>query len=639
MTITLPDGKTLAQPRGVTVRQVAAAIGPGLAKAALAGVVGEELVDLDHVMEADAALAIVTEKSEKALGVTRHSAAHVLAAAVKNLYGPGVELGYGPPEENGFYYDFKIGHRTITPDDFPAIEAEMARIIKRDEPFERVELPFDEAVAWAERRGEGLKKEHLQGRLEGQRITLYRTGEFEDLCRGPHVKRAGKIGAVKLMSVAGAYWQGSAERGISLQRVRGIAFPSKKEMDEYLNRLEEAKRRDHRVIGKQQDLFSFHEVAPAMPFFHQKGATLYRLLCETWSRIHAEEGYQEVLTPLILNEEMWRRSGHYEHYADKMFFCEKEADGQAFAVKPMNCPGHTVIYANTRRSYRDLPIRMAELGRVHRKELTGVRHGLFRVQNFIVDDAHIFCRADQIQEEVLGVLRLIRRVYRIFGFEDLRFELSTRPEKHTGTLETWEKAEAALKQALAEAGIEHKVNPGDGAFYGPKIDLHVRDALARSWQCGTVQLDFSMPERFDLTYFDRESKPARPVMIHRAVFGSIERFLGILIEQYAGEFPAWLSPVQVKVLPITDADHGYCRDVAAKLTAEGFRVETDWRNEKVGAKIREASLEKVPYMLIIGASEAQSGQVAVRKRGEGDLGPRPFSAFLDEIRRAAAGGR
>ncbi|MDH7481800.1 MAG: threonine--tRNA ligase [Armatimonadota bacterium] len=550
----------------------------------------------------------------------RHSAAHILAQAVKELY-PEVKLGIGPAIEDGFYYDFdrKGG---FSPEDLEKIEARMREIIAADLPFEKKEISKEEAFSLF---ADEPYKLDLLREIEEPVVTIYSQGSFVDLCRGPHLPSTGLVKAFKLLSVAGAYWRGNSKNPM-LQRIYGTAFPTQQELDEYLKRLEEAKKRDHRKIGKDLDLFSFHEEGPGFPFWHPKGAIVYNQIIDFWRQEHQKRGYLEIRTPMILNESLWRQSGHWETYRDNMYFLE--IDDQTYAVKPMNCPGAILIYKETLKSYRDLPLRYAELGLVHRHELSGVLTGLFRVRSFTIDDGHIFCRPEQIQSEITGVIDLIRTTYAKYGFKDYRIELSTRPEKSIGSDEIWETAENALHEALRANNIIYQVNPGDGAFYGPKIDFHVKDSMGRSWQLGTIQLDFSMPERFDLEYIGEDGKPHRPVMIHRAALGAIERFMGVLIEEYAGAFPLWLAPIQIIVLPIADRHLEYGEKVAGRLSEAGFRVSVDSRNEKTGFKIREAQVQKIPYMLIVGDKEAESGKVSVRKRESGDIGVMLIEDFI-----------
>ncbi|MHB0998998.1 MAG: threonine--tRNA ligase [Armatimonadota bacterium] len=560
----------------------------------------------------------------------RHSAAHIMAQAVKDLY-PDVKLGIGPAIEDGFYYDFDRGEG-FTPDDLEKIEARMREITAANLPFERREVTREEAKSiFAD---EPYKLELIVDLPEDEVITIYGQGGFVDLCRGPHVQRTGKIKAFKLLSVAGAYWRGS-EKNPMLQRIYGTAFPSRKELEDYLVRLEEARKRDHRKLGKDLDLFSFHEEGPGFPFWHPKGMVILNEIISFWQREHRNRGYQEVKTPMILNEELWHRSGHWDTYRENMYFVD--IDDHDYAVKPMNCPGVMLIFKDSMRSYRELPIKYAELGHVHRHEKSGVLQGLFRVRAFTQDDAHVFCRPEQIQEEIGYIIDLIGALYSKFGFNEYRIELSTRPAKAIGSDEMWETAESALQESLKAKNIEYQINPGDGAFYGPKIDFHVKDSMGRSWQLGTIQLDFSMPERFELEYIGEDGKPHRPVMIHRAALGSVERFMGILIEHYAGAFPLWLAPVQIVLLPIADRHHDYAQEVAVKLREAGCRLKVDARNEKTGYKIREAQVEKIPYMLVVGDREAEAGIVSVRQREAGDLGAMSVEDFVARIKNELTG--
>ncbi len=556
----------------------------------------------------------------------RHSASHIMAQAMKDLY-PGVKLAIGPAIENGFYYDFDLPD-ALTEEDLPRIEARMREIIREDQRFEQRFVAKQEALALFEKQGEIYKTEIIRG-IPDEQVSIYQNGLFLDLCRGPHVGSTGEVKAVKLLSVAGAYWRGD-ERNKMLRRIYGTAFGSQKDLDEHLARVEEAKRRDHRKLGRELDLFSFHDEAPAMPFFHERGMVLYQSVLDYWREEHAREGYIEVKTPMILRDELWKQSGHYDHYKDHMYFTKIE--DESFAVKPMNCPGGTLIYRAHPHSYRDLPIRMAELGLVHRHELSGVLHGLFRVKAFTIDDAHVFCTEEQIESEISRCLDLIFRVYKTFGFGDVAVALSTRPKDSMGTDEIWEKATRGLRNALEHNKVSYCVQEGGGAFYGPKIDLQIRDCLARLWQCGTIQLDFSMPERFNLTYVASDGKERRPVMIHRAILGSVERFLGILIEHYGGAFPAWLSPCQVKVLSISEKQAAYAKRVAGELQAAGIRAEADLRDDKITAKVRDAEMLKVPYMAVVGAREEESLSVSLRARGRKDLGVLAVGVLVETLR-------
>ena len=558
----------------------------------------------------------------------RHTVSHILAQAVKRLY-PEVKLAIGPSIDNGFYYDFDAPF-SFTQEHLDALEAEMRKICKEKEKLERFELPRAEAIKFMEEREEPYKVELINDLPEDATISFYKQGEFTDLCAGPHLDSTGRVkgNAIKLTACNAAYWRGDSNRQ-TLQRIYGIAFPKKDELDEYLARIEEAKKRDHRKLGKELGLFMMTEEGPGFPFFLPKGMTLKNTLLEYWRECHKRYGYVEISTPIILNQDLWHRSGHWDHYKDNMY--TTVIDGEDYAVKPMNCPGGMLVYKNEPHSYRDLPLRMAELGLVHRHEMSGALHGLFRVRCFTQDDAHIFMTPDQMKEEIKGVVRIFDEIYSTFGLT-YQIELSTMPEDHMGEEKVWQFAEETLQAAIQEMGKDFILNPGDGAFYGPKLDFHLADSLGRTWQCGTIQLDFQMPERFELEYVGEDGEKHRPVMIHRALLGSIERFIGVITEHFAGAFPTWLSPVQVKVLPITDRAAAYADQVAAQLDQAGYRVEVDHRNEKIGKKIREAQLEKIPYMLVVGDKEAESGQVAVRARSKGDLGAMDFAAFLAHLK-------
>ena len=624
--ISLKDGSVKEFPKGTPVIDIAADISRGLARNALAAKLNGKKVDLGTPINTDSALEIITWDSEEGQDVYRHSTAHIMAQAVKNLF-PGVKFGIGPSISEGFYYDFDVPEN-FSPEDLPRIEKEMQRIIKEDYPFERMEVSRDEALKLFEEAGENYKVELINDLPEDAVISCYRQGDFIDLCAGPHVPSTGKVKSVKLMNLAGAYWRGS-EKNKMLQRIYGTSFPKKALLDEHIFRIEEAKKRDHRKLGAELELFSMQDEGPGFPFFHPKGMVLRNELENFWREEHKKAGYQEIRTPVILNRGLWEQSGHWDNYKENMYFTS--IDETDFAVKPMNCPGGILVYRSKLHSYRDLPIRLGELGLVHRHELSGALHGLMRVRCFTQDDAHIFMLPAQVTREIIGVIDLIDKFYSVFGFE-YHVELSTKPEKAMGSDEIWDMATDALKQALDEKGLDYKINEGDGAFYGPKIDFHLRDCLGRTWQCGTIQLDFLMPEKFDLTYVGEDGQKHRPVMIHRVVFGSIERFIGILIEHYAGAFPVWLAPVQVKVLTVTDRGRDFAGTVLKTLDENGIRGEVDGRNEKIGYKIREAQLEKVPYMLVIGDREVDSGAVAVRKRGEGDQGSIALDEFVKTVR-------
>ncbi|NEN84589.1 threonine--tRNA ligase [Paenibacillus elgii] len=627
--VKLPDGSFREYERGATIEQVAESISPSLKKQAVAGKIDGKVVDLNRPIEADASVEIVTLDSKEGLEVYRHSTAHLMAQAIKRLYGQkAVKLGIGPVIEDGFYYDIDI-EKPLSVDDFSSIEQEMERIVRENVPILRRVVSRDEAVQMFEALEDPLKLELIRDLPDEAVLSLYEQGEFVDLCRGPHLPSTGRIKAFKLLSVAGAYWRGDSNNKM-LQRIYGTAFPKKAELDEHLHLLEEAKKRDHRKLGKELGLFMFSEEAPGMPFFLPKGMTI-RTVLENFSREQqAANDYDEVRTPFMMNQRLWEESGHWDHYRENMYFTE--VDETKFALKPMNCPGHMLIYKNDLHSYRELPIRLCEFGQVHRHEFSGALNGMMRVRTFCQDDAHLFVRPDQIEEEIGRAIDLIGEMYKVFGFQ-YKIELSTRPEDSMGSAELWEQAESALRSVLERRGIAYSLNEGDGAFYGPKIDFHILDALKRSWQCGTIQLDFQMPEKFDLSYIGEDNQKHRPVVIHRAIYGSIDRFIGILTEHYSGAFPLWLSPVQVKLLPVSDVYNSYAMEVKKALVAAGIRVEADLRSEKLGYKIREAQLEKVPYMLVLGENEQSSGTAAVRKRGEGDLGPMQVQELAERLRR------
>jgi len=627
MTFELPDGTPLELAGGATGVDAARSIGEGLARAALGVKVNGELKDLGAPLpEAGGRIEIVTARSPEALWLIRHDTAHVLATAVMELY-PGVKISIGPPIEDGFYYDFEFPEGvTLSDADFEPIEAKMREHLKADESFERDEVPVTEALERFLGEGQDYKVELIQDLVRDQgveTVSLYRNGPFTDLCRGPHAPSTKRIKAFKLTSVAGAYWRGDASRQM-LTRVYGTAFLSKEDLAEHLERLEQARLRDHRKLGRELDLFLFSELSPGMAFWQPAGTQVWNQLTELWRRENAARGYREVRTPTLYDVEIWKQSGHWDVYRDNMYFTDVE--DRPMGLKPMNCPGHVQIYKGARRSYRDLPIRYSEAGPVHRHEPSGTLHGLMRVRHITIDDAHIFCTEEQVKDEVQRCLDFGSHIYDIFGF-DPRLELSTRPEKRVGTDAMWDRAETALEAALTEKGLAFEVNEGDGAFYGPKIDLHMTDSIGRSWQLGTVQLDYSMPERFELAYTGADNADHRPVMIHRALMGSFERFIGILIEHYAGEFPLWLAPVQALVLPISDRHADYAKGVALELRDAGLRVEVDDRGESVGRKIREGEVRKVPYMLVVGDREAEAAEVSVRRHREGDLGSVGVSEF------------
>ncbi|MCC5438187.1 threonine--tRNA ligase [Clostridium botulinum] len=624
--ITLKDGKVMEFEEGIKISDIAMKISPALYKKALAAKIDGETVDLMTELHKDSSLEILTFEDEMGKWALRHTGAHILAQAVKRLY-PEVKLAIGPAIDTGFYYDFEADF-TFTPEMLEKIEAEIKKIIKENHKLERFELPREEAINLMKEKNEDYKVELIEDLPEGEVISFYKQGDFTDLCAGPHVPSTGKVKSVKLLSLAGAYWRGN-ENNKMLQRIYGTAFTKKSELDEYLNMLEEAKKRDHRKLGKELDLFSIHEEGPGFPFFHPKGMIIRNILENFWREEHTKAGYQEIRTPLILNEELWHQSGHWDHYKENMYFTN--IDDSDYAIKPMNCPGGILVYKNSMHSYRDLPLRLSELGIVHRHELSGALHGLMRVRCFTQDDAHLYMTKEQIKEEIVGIIKLIDKFYKLFGFEYF-VELSTRPEDSMGSDEDWEIATNGLREALDSIGKEYRVNEGDGAFYGPKIDFHLKDCIGRTWQCGTIQLDFQMPERFDLSYIGADGEKHRPVMVHRTIYGSVERFIGILIEQYAGAFPTWLAPVQVKLMNITDAQYDYLKKVEEALKENNIRVEIDTRNEKIGYKIREAQLQKVPYMLILGDKEVEAGKVAVRSRKDGDLGAISLEEFIEKIK-------
>jgi len=633
--VTLPDDRRLDLPEHASGADAAAAIGAGLARAALAITVDGELRDLDRELPDGARISIVTSRDAAGLELIRHDCAHVLAAAVVELY-PGTKVSIGPPIDDGFYYDFDFPDGvSISEHDFPAIEAKMAEHVRADEAFERSEIGVAEARERFSAEEQPYKVELIEDLVAAQGIdtvSLYRNGPFIDLCRGPHAPGTKRIRAFKLLSVAGAYWRGDASRQM-LTRIYGTAFHSKDELATHLERLEQARARDHRKLGRELDLFMFSELSPGSPFWQPNGMAIWNALTELWRSENAQRGYREVRTPILYDAELWKQSGHWDKYRDNMYFTDVE--GRQMGLKPMNCPAHIQLYKDARRSYRDLPIRYSEAGLVHRHEPSGTLHGLMRVRHITQDDAHIFCTEEQVQAEVAGCLDFGFFLYETFGFEP-RLELSTRPEQRIGADAMWDRAEAALDGALRAKGLEFEVNAGDGAFYGPKIDLHMTDSIGRSWQLGTVQLDYSMPERFEISYTGADNAEHRPVMIHRALLGSFERFIGILVEHYAGEFPLWLAPVQASVLPVADRHAGYGAEVAAALGAAGLRAELDSRTESVGRKIRDAELRKVPYMLVIGDREAEARAVALRRHGEGDLGTVGLDEAVTRLRKENA---
>jgi threonyl-tRNA synthetase len=622
--VTLPDGKSIEVERGTRIDEIAPASTTN--GNIIAAKIDGRPVDLSRRLDNDCSLAWVSIDSSDGLDVLRHSTAHLMAQAVQSLF-PGTQVTIGPTIEDGFYYDFKRDH-PFTPEEIEKIEARMEEIAKSNLKVTREEMPKSQAIELFRGMGEDYKVAIIED-IPEEKVSLYRQGDWVDLCRGPHVPSTGVIKAFKLTGVAGAYWRGD-EKNEMLQRIYGTAWPTRQALKEHLRLLEEAKKRDHRKLGRELDLFSFHPLAPASPFFHPKGATVYNELIAYVRQLYVRYGYEEVITPQILDVELWRRSGHYDHYRDSMYFTR--IDDREFGVKPMNCPGHTLIYATKKRSYRDLPLRIADFGRLHRYERSGVTTGLTRVRSFSQDDAHIFCAPDQIESEISSLIRMLREVYRTFQFGDMQVKLSTRPQDFIGLPEIWEKAEAALAQALSKEGIDYQVNPGDGAFYGPKIDFVVLDALRRGWQLATMQLDFFLPERFDLVYTSPSDTDERPVMIHRALLGSIERFMAILIEHCAGAFPLWLAPVQVRILTVTDDHKEYAMKVFEGVRDGGWRVELDERNEKLGYKIREAQLAKIPYALIIGDKEIAAQTVAPRRRGGENLAPLSVDDFIQRLK-------
>jgi len=633
--ITLPDGSQREYPGPVTVAEVAASIGTGLAKAALAGKIGDKVVDTSYQITQDSSLSIVTAKDADGLEVIRHSTAHLLAYAVKELF-PDAQVTIGPVIENGFYYDFAY-KRPFTPEDLEAIEKRMVALAAKDEAISRRVLPRDEAVAHFNAMGERYKAEIIASIPSNEDVSLYSEGVFEDLCRGPHVPSTGKLRFFKLMKVAGAYWRGD-HRNEMLQRIYGTAWATKDELQQYLTMLEEAEKRDHRKLGRELDLFHIDEHSPGTVFWHPKGWALWQEVEQYMRRVYQRNGYQEIKGPQILDKTLWEKTGHWDKYRDNMFITESEK--RDYALKPMNCPGHILIFKQGIKSYRDLPLRYGEFGQCHRNEPTGGLHGIMRVRGFTQDDGHIFCTEDQIQSEVLAFTTLLQQVYADFGFSDIIYKVATRPEARIGSDESWDKAEKALVDSLKASGCNYEITPGEGAFYGPKIEYTLKDALGRQWQCGTIQVDFSMPERLDAEYVGEDGNRHRPVMLHRAIVGSLERFIGILIEQHAGAMPAWLAPVQVAILNITDAQQDYCREIAEKLQKalphHALRTVLDMRNEKITYKIREHSMQKLPFILVAGDKERAAGAVAVRARGNKDLGVMPVDAFIELISQAIA---
>ncbi|WP_432663930.1 threonine--tRNA ligase [Wukongibacter baidiensis] len=623
--ITLKDGSIREVDKDSTILEIAKSISGRLAKEAVAGEVNGEVVDLTYRVGEDCEVNIIRFEDEDGKEVFRHTSSHILAQAVQKLF-PGTKLAIGPAIENGYYYDFDSEHK-FTPEDLEKIEKEMNKIVKDDLKPKRFELPRDEAIKYMEEKEEPYKVELIRDLPEDAVISFYEQGDFVDLCAGPHISSTKQVKALKLLSIAGAYWRGDENKKM-LQRIYGTSFPKKKLLEEYLHRLEEAKKRDHRKLGKELKLFTILEEGPGFPFFLPKGMELKNTLMNYWRDVHRKAGYVEVETPIILNRRLWETSGHWDHYKENMYTLK--IDEEDFAIKPMNCPGGMLVYKTDMRSYKDFPMRFGEVGRVHRHELSGALHGLMRVRAFTQDDAHIFMLPEQIKDEIKGVANLIDEVYTKFGFK-YHVELSTRPEDSMGSDEEWEMAENALKEALEELNLPYKLNEGDGAFYGPKIDFQLEDCIGRTWQCGTIQLDFQLPQRFDLTYIGTDGEKHRPIVIHRVAFGSIERFIGILIEHFAGKFPTWLAPQQVRILPITDRHVEYAEGLAKEMKDKDIKVEVDSRNEKIGYKIREAQLQKVPYMLIVGDKELENKEISVRSRDKGELGSQKLDDFIEQV--------
>ena len=624
--VTLPDGTVKSYEQALTVAQVASSIGSGLAKAAIAGEIDGQMVDTSFLIESDAALAIITNKDERALEVIRHSTAHLLAQATQQLY-PKAQVTIGPVIDNGFYYDFAYKDG-FSEQDLAKIEKKMNAIVKQNLPIERMEMSREEAVKFFKSKGEYYKAEIIESIPSNEALSLYKQGEFVDLCRGPHVPSTSKLKAFKLMKLAGAYWRGDSNNEM-LQRVYGTAWENKDDLETHLHRLEEAEKRDHRKIGKTQDLFHTQEESPGMVFWHPKGWTLYQIIVQYMSQVFKDNDYHEVHTPEVMDRSMWEKSGHWDKFGDAMFTTHSE--NRDYAIKPMNCPGHVQIYKQGLKSYRDLPLRLAEFGSCHRNEPSGTLHGLMRVRNFVQDDAHIFCTIDQIQDEVSKFIDLTFKVYKQFGFENIDIKLSTRPEERVGSDEDWDKAEASLSEALDAKGINWELQEGEGAFYGPKVEFVLKDCLDREWQCGTIQADFSMPGRLDAQYIAEDGTKQVPVMLHRVIVGSIERFTGMLIEHYEGAFPSWLSPIQAVILNISEKQEEFSKNVEKNLKKQGLRVISDLRNEKIGFKIREHSMQRYPYILVVGDREVENNQVSVRRRGGEDLGSMSLKALIELI--------
>ena len=623
--ITLPDNSVKEYEKGVTVEKIAKDISEGLARVALGAVVNGKTKGMQEIVDEDADIRIVKFEDKEGKEIFWHTSAHIMAHAVLRLF-PDVKFAIGPAIEDGFYYDFDTEHR-FTPEDLEKIEKEMVKIAREGHKMERFVMPRDEAIEYFKEKNEPYKVDLIENLPEDEVISFYKQGDFVDLCAGPHLPDTKKVKAIKLLSIAGAYWRGDENREM-LQRIYGTSYEKKKDLEAYLHRLEEAKKRDHRKLGAELDLFSIHEEGPGFPFFHPKGMVVRNILEDFWKEEHIKRGYGEIKTPLILSEELWHRSGHWDHYRENMYLTK--IDEKDYAIKPMNCPGSILIYKSNMYSYRDFPFRWGELGLVHRHELSGTLHGLMRVRSFTQDDAHLFMLPSQVKDEVIGVIELADYIYSVFGFK-YHVELSTRPENSMGTEEQWSLATNSLREALEEKEIDYTVNEGDGAFYGPKIDYHLEDAIGRTWQCGTIQLDFQMPERFDLTYVDKDNEKKRPVMVHRTILGSIERFMGILIEHYAGKFPIWLAPVQATILPISDKFNDYAYEIKKEMEDKGIRVSIDDRAEKIGYKIREARLQRIPYMLIVGEKEVEGRLVSINKRDEGDIGQFKVDEFMNRV--------
>lgn len=626
MIIKYPDGSRKEYESGVKVSQITGDISKGLLRDSLGAVVNGEILGLEDEVYEDSDFKVVKFEDNEGKRILWHTASHIMAYAIQELY-PEAKFAIGPSTETGFYYDLDLDHRFVE-EDLKAIEDKMKEIAKKDLPVEKIEVSREEAINYFKEKNQDYKVELIEDLKEDEKITMYKIGDFVDLCKGPHLLSTKKIKAIKLLSIAGAYWRGDSNKKM-LQRIYGIAFEKQKQLDEYIERREEAEKRDHRKLGKELDLFSMHEEGPGFPFFHPNGMILRNILLNWWRDVLEENGYGEILTPIILNEDLWHRSGHWDHYKDNMYFTK--IDDADYAVKPMNCPGSILVYNSNNHSYRDLPIRLAEYGIVHRHELSGALHGLFRVRTFTQDDAHVYCLPSQIKDEVFKMIDLADYLYSTFGFK-YTIELSTRPDDYMGDLESWNLAEKSLKEALEEKNLPYTINEGDGAFYGPKIDFHLEDAIGRTWQCGTIQLDFQLPENFNLTYVDEDGERQRPVMLHRALLGSVERFMGILIEHFAGKFPLWLSPVQVEVIPVSDKFKDYAEKIADKLHEEGLRVHLDGRAEKVGYKIREAQVKKINYMLVIGEKEETSGKLSVRKRSGEEVKDVDIDEFVTSLK-------